>query len=226
MAERTIRNKIISLIFLFGLVVVLNRFFASDSYSAVDDQPSRPPLQQMFEQLPGWPASSFIALSDDIVSSLMLDDYLYRNFGIQDQGIALYIGFYRKATKVGAAHDPLVCFQGQGWQIAARGKGFHETPGGAGIHYAEMLANRQNHREFLIYWFQTADKTADNTFKQKMDMIVQRLTGGRENNAFVRISVPLHGKMSTEDARKRILDFMNEFYPRFLSYLMAERKPS
>jgi EpsI family protein len=178
-------------------------------------------LQQFFIDLPGFPGRDFIPLTSEIVQELKLDDYLYRSFGTPDLPISLYIGFYRTARKVGASHDPLVCYPGQGWQVFNRGNGIYKIAGNSNqiINYATMLAQRENNQELLIYWFQTHDKTSSNTIKQKIDMIGQRLMGGGENNAFIRISSPVTDANVRDVVQQRMFEFIDAFYPLFLSYL-------
>ena len=207
-------------IVLLGLTTGLTYLTGGQRFGIKQGHAPQPPLLQSFTDLPGWLGMKSTPLTENIVRTLDLDDYLYRTYGASDLPVSLYIGYYRTAGKVGASHDPLVCFQGQGWQIVNRGKGLHEVPGvpDRQVSYATMMVQRGNNRELIIYWFQTHDRTSDNTFKQKIDMIRQRLTGGGENNAFVRISAPL-GKDNREIVRQKMMDFLDVFYPRFKEYI-------
>lgn len=221
MAENIAKFRTILIIVALGITAGVSQKIIHQQSAGFQHQAERPTLQQYFTNLPYWHELNIIPLTDDIIQELRLDDYIYRSFGSSDLPISLYIGFYRTADKVGASHDPLVCFQGQGWQIVDRGKGYHKITGAINqsVNYATLQAQRENQQEFIIYWFQTYDKTANNTFKQKIDMAVQRFMGGGVENAFVRISAPLTKDATKEIVMKQMFEFIDVFYPKFLSYL-------
>lgn len=182
---------------------------------------AKEPLNSALASLPGWNASSNIPMGANIEEALFLDDYLFRTYQHGDAKVSLYIGYYRSAAKVGAAHDPLVCFTGQGWRIVNRGTGKHSLPGPDNmvINYATMVAEQHTDKEFIIYWFQTNGITSSGTFDQKVQMLWQRLRNvPSEENAFVRVSTRIDGD-SPEVAKKRVLEFINTFYPEFYRYV-------
>jgi len=182
---------------------------------------AKEPLNSALASLPGWNASPNIPMGAKIEEALLLDDYLFRTYQQGDSRVSLYIGYYRSAAKVGAAHDPLVCFTGQGWRIVNRGKGKHQLPGPENltISYATMIAEQQSEKELIIYWFQTNGVTSNGTFGQKTQMLLQRLRNvPREENAFVRVSTRIDGN-SPDIAKKRIMDFIDTFYPEFYRYV-------
>jgi EpsI family protein len=181
---------------------------------------AKPPLNRILCEIPGWRAGESFDMGDRIIETLQLDDYLFRAYQRDGERVTLYIGYYRTAKKVGAAHDPLVCFTGQGWRIGDRTQGNFTlvTVPGRRITYSSMIAERQGERELLIYWFQTNGTTSAGTFSQKVAMVWDRLNGNEEENAFVRLSTPI-GDESPETTRKRIFGFIENFYPIFYSYV-------
>lgn len=184
-------------------------------------QASKEPLNNALASLPGWNATSSVPMGAEIEETLKLDDYLFRTYKRGNEAVTLYIGYYRSAAKVGAAHDPLVCFTGQGWHIVNRGTGKHHLPGPDNftINYSTMVAEQQSDKELIIYWFQTNGTTSAGTLEQKINMLKQRLRNvPKEENAFVRVSISMKGE-SPEAAKKSILDFVNTFYPKFYRYV-------
>lgn len=184
-------------------------------------QTSKESLKTTLDSLPGWNASPNISMGATIEDALKLDDYLFRNYKRDKDTVTLYIGYYRSADKVGSAHDPLVCFTGQGWRIVDRGAGKLQLAGADNlkINYSTMIAELQSEKEYIIYWFQTNDTTSSGTFGQKSQMLWQRLRNNpREENAFVRVSTKMEGN-SPETAKKRALEFINTFYPEFYRYV-------
>lgn len=183
---------------------------------------AKAPLQQAFSRFGGWMGLANSPMDEKVVEALNLDDYLFRSYRRGNGEVSLYIGYYRSAAKVGAAHDPLVCFQGQGWKIEKRDQGSYtlvHRPAMT-VSYSSMVAERQDERELIVYWFQVNGKAMATTHAQKGAMLWEKLTGRGEENAFVRLSVPL-GTGSVEQARTRIFEFVEDFYPDFHRYVTS-----
>ncbi|KIE41988.1 MULTISPECIES: exosortase C-terminal domain/associated protein EpsI [Geobacter] len=201
------------------VLLAVTAFMIHGRSQAVTANGSGVPLRSGFVRVAGWNALGDQPLELRVVEELKLDDYLYRSFVRDGAVVTLYIGYYHTAGKVGAAHDPLVCFNGQGWRIAERNEGQLRLAGSPElrVNYSSMIVERDGQREQVVYWFQTNDKTASTTLAQKVHMVRDRLFGSGENNAFVRISTPVAGD-STDRSLVRIADFVEAFYPSFHRY--------
>jgi EpsI family protein len=208
-------------VILLSILLAATAFLVYGRMEAGSAPTPKVPLRQAFDRVNGWSGGGNQPLSDQVVDLLKLDDYLFRSFAKGAQTVTLYVGYYRTAGKVGAAHEPLVCFQGQGWGIVERSHGRCTLAGASGLtlSYASMIAERQGERELIIYWFQTNGRSSVNTFSQKVDMVRDRLFGHGEDNAFVRITTPI-GNGSPATARKRVFDFVEAFYPAFNRYMV------
>ena len=177
-------------------------------------------LNEALQSMKGWKGAGPRAMDEVIVKELKLDDYVNQMFSNGKETVWLYIGYYLTSKKIGAAHDPLVCFPGQGWTISgSKSATLDLKPGFEGtVSYSEMIAERGLYKELVIYWFQSYDKAISETFSQKLSALVSKISQGREDNAFVRTSMALEGK-SPEEGREVIFDFIREFYPAFLKYV-------
>lgn len=177
-------------------------------------------LRQAFAKIDGWALALDEPLDPGVVRELELDSYLFQSY-VRDHRVAnLYIGYYLSAKKVGAAHDPLVCFKGQGWQIANRESGEYRLARDPDlkISYSSMIAQREEDRELVLYWFQASGKTAATTQAQKIALLFETIAGRGEENAFVRITAPI-GAERPEVVRKRLFEFIEGFYPDFYRYV-------
>jgi EpsI family protein len=190
-------------------------------YSPIDKQIHRKQISlgEYINDLPGWVNGGDIPLSDTIVEALKLDDYVFRRYINGTDIVTLYIGYYYSGQKIGAAHDPLVCFPGQGWQLSEQKKGnviIKEND--LSVNYSKMVASKDGIKEYLIYWYQANDKTLTSTFEQKISLFISQLFNNKQDNAFIRISIKYAGK--TED---RILEISNKFiqsmYPKIIRYV-------
>lgn len=204
----------ILVVLLGGTAALVNR----PAETAADRLPSVE-LKQALARVDGWTSGRGIALEAKVVEELKLDDYLFQSFSNELGSVTLYIGYYHSAKKVGAAHDPMVCYPGQGWKV--ENKRQDSLPMGMGAEnfcFSTMIAAHDGQKDLVFYWFQAHDQAAADTFSQKVALFKQKISGGRESNAFVRITTSLQNR-SEEDARRLILSFVDSFYPTFLHYL-------
>lgn len=174
-------------------------------------------LSNVFVNVNGWKYISDTNMQKNIVEALELDDYLFRTFRKDQRVVSLYVGYYRTATKVGAAHSPLVCFPGQGWEISLPEKVNAISDSGK-INAEKLIIKKGRQHELILYWFQSYDMTSSGTFLQKVHNFWARLTSKSEDNAFVRVSVSIRNG-NNEDALKTAINFIQDFYPNFLRYI-------
>ena len=178
---------------------------------------SKIPLSRAFSSFDGWKSIGDVNMQQGIVDALELDDYLFRSYSNDRSVVSLYIGYYSTTAKVGAAHSPLVCYPGQGWEISVPQKINVRKEEGT-VNVEKLLVRKGRQRELLLYWFQSYDMTSKGTFWQKVHNFWARLNSNPEDNAFVRISVSIQGD-NIDAAYITATDFIQDFYPRFLRYI-------
>jgi len=201
-------------------------------YGAVSGTPSEltreADLDSISDAFGKWRKNQDILLDTKIVDALKLDDFVFSDYLRGDDRLTLYIGYYHSDRKVGAAHDPLVCFPGQGWKLSKKTKQHLTVPLGgdetATLRYNAMLAEMPGHRELVVYWFQSYDQTADSTLLQKIQMLLSTIRNKGQDNAFVRINVVLNPGRGEEEALELANSFLLDFYPQFFNYI--KRSPA
>ena len=179
-------------------------------------------LGAALEDLNNWDQSAFSPLDPEIIKSLQLDDYLNHRYINASRSVFVYVGYYLTSQKIGAAHDPLVCYHGQGWRVANREK--HDfllnTDPAKHISYVSMIVESKGYKELVVYWYQSFDRTNSNTLFQKLGLLKSKFLDHREDNAFIRISTPMEGK-SAKEGLTTINKFISDFYPIFLDYVKS-----
>lgn len=168
-----------------------------------------------------WRTVEDIPLEEKIRKELKLDDYLFRRFSDGRVSLVLYVGYYYSVAKVGAAHDPLVCFPGQGWVLSNRKTIEQQTSlaeGSGNLAFATMKAERTEDKELLLYWFQADTQTTANTLLQKLYLLRAKLLGQGQHNAFVRVSISLRDT-TMADGQEALSRFVSDFYPVFHAYV-------
>lgn len=177
-------------------------------------------LVQTLARVGDWQKTAVTPLDPIIVEELKLDDYVFQTYSRNDMHVDLYVGYYYSSLKVGAAHDPLVCFPGQGWHVsdseshrlAFSGDRSYE------LNYSSLLARKEGKRELVFYWYQAGAHSTPGPFLQKLLLLRSKFLKRSENNAFVRISTSLKDE-SREAGKRRLIAFMDDFYPEFVNYV-------
>lgn len=175
-------------------------------------------LHEAAEKIPGWYNAGFEFLDPRITDALKLDDYINNSYSKGKNRVDLYVGYYFSTKKVGAAHDPLVCFPGQGWEVSDIKTGKFVINENIPLNFSEFIANRGQQKFLILYWFQSGETTNDSTYAQKLSTFKNKYARKGEDNAFVRISTPLDEK-SENEGKQLIFEFINAFYPVFLQYI-------
>jgi EpsI family protein len=209
------QKSVIILIFLFLFVAAIG-YVKPESRAGKKQRL----LGEVFKDLQSWKAQGVISLDGKIVKELNLDDYLNQWYQSGPNHVFVYVGYYLRSLQVGAAHDPLVCFPGQGWVLSYKSTGriVMNPENGGSVFYSAMIAERGNQKELLVYWFQSYDVANADTFSQKLATWWGKMRGKGEDNAFVRISMALD-RRTLEEGKEIILSFVREFYPVFLEYV-------
>jgi EpsI family protein len=174
-------------------------------------------LQQILFSIDGWHNGGRMPLDAGIREELKLDDYANNYFTNGRNRISFYIGYYLTSKNVGAAHSPLVCFPGQGWLLSDFDKRTVRVDGSE-INLMVIKASTAQKKELLIYWFQAFERTSPGTFWQKIYVLLSKYTRKREDNAFVRVTLPMD-EMSEKVAYEVGVRFIEAFYPIFLDYV-------
>ncbi len=166
-----------------------------------------------------WKNQGTIPLSENIVTALELDDYLNNSFVNGKENVFLYVGYYLSQKKVGAAHSPLVCFTGQGWELSGLNN-LSLQIGNDNIKLASMIIAKGEEKQLVLYWFQAFDKTSSGTLMQKVNLLKSKLLHSREDNAFVRVVIPFGQEKSLQEAKEIGIQFIEYFYPIFKDYIL------
>jgi EpsI family protein len=179
-------------------------------------------LQSALNNLPHWTITGTIPVDDKIQKALELDEYLFQRYSNGQQSITLYIGYYHSAKKVGAAHDPMVCFPGQGWRLHGTSTGKLKLSDALGtqLPYATITATLGEQSEHILYWFQAYDEPASSTLMQKILLFKKTLLREGQDNAFVRVSIPCPAQ-DTNRCEQTLENFVQDFYPPFLRYITS-----
>jgi len=205
-------------------IVVLVIVFSVTSFLIYHTPSSKPvnkkePLLNWLTNIYGWGAGEHIPLDPEIVEALDLDDYANQYYFKEKENVFLYVGYYLTTEKLGAPHSPLVCFHGAGWTISQKEKRRVNFKGNK-LDFMSAIVTRGRERQLLLYWFQAFDRTFPGTFFQKLYAFWTKWLHGREDNAFVRVSLPVE-EPAPDAAMRTGMAFLEAFYPIFFEYVVS-----
>ena len=209
------QRSLIVLIIAFILTALI--VYAKPSQKAAGKKEN---LSQVLRTIDGWQNAGKVEVDQRVINNLDLDDYAYERYLRGRQAVTLYIGYYFGTAKVGAAHDPFVCFPGQGWVVSEAKPGQFDFSAGAeySVQYSSMIVERDQRKELVVYWFQSFDRALAGTFSQKIVTFWQKVRGMPGDNALVRITVSM-GSNSPSESIGIANEFIRSFYPAFLKYV-------
>ncbi|MEW6442064.1 MAG: exosortase C-terminal domain/associated protein EpsI [bacterium] len=179
----------------------------------------RAPLHHSLQAIRGWGAPVSLETDARVLGLLAVDDYVNDLYSRGSERVYLFIGYYGTSGKVGKPHSPLVCYPGQGWTLS-RPEVRSMLVMGNEVRFSAVVAGRGSDQDLVLYWFQAFDRTAPGTFLQKMYLLRAKLVSRREDNAFVRVSIPMDGR-TREEVLRTGRDFIGDFYPVFLRYICS-----
>ena len=177
-------------------------------------------LSQYLGEVGGWSSFERAAMSVNIQDSLTTDDSLFTTYKRGDRELDVYIGYYFTSDKIGKPHSPLVCFPGQGWSTSNEKKRTlilgekDQVP----LHVNSIIVQKGENRQLILFWFQAYDRSCADTFSQKIVALWNRIRHGREDNAFIRVSIACDNE-DIETSLAEASEFLEVFYPAFLRYI-------
>jgi EpsI family protein len=161
-------------------------------------------------EIEGWRYIRDIGVDDWVLDDLEAQALIYREFR-NNINIPLSLVVIYHINKRWGAHDPIVCYKSQGWDVIeeinnVNIKGQNQT-------YAvnRFIVRKEGNLELVYYyWFSSNKKITSSRKKQMLDMIIHGIIHGFAESGFVRISIPIK-ENNIQEAVLVINDFTEKF---------------
>ncbi|MGI8548263.1 MAG: exosortase C-terminal domain/associated protein EpsI [Gemmatimonadaceae bacterium] len=145
-----------------------------------------------------------IPIGADEVQTSGVSDYINRLYYVtKDQPVALYIGYHATQQGDKRMHSPTLCLPGSGWTPV--GETRVTVPGANGpATVNRFVLQNAGHQILVYYWFQGRGRLTAGQSELKLNAIKDALLTHRDEEALVRIIVPLddvHAAPSTDPNR-------------------------
>jgi len=154
-----------------------------------------------------------------VYDELAADDTLVREYKRAGESPVWFVIIYHENTRYGA-HDPMVCYRAQGWDIEDEGTiALTRRSGGFDANWA--LVSEGGRERLALYWWYTAGDLATGD----RDSFLARMaaSGIRSNitfGAFMRVSTDVHDG-DVEAARARVREFAEDALPHVAAILAS-----
>ena len=164
--------------------------------------------QGMLKQVPTsfgpWNGTE-LSFEDAVVEELRADDILIRRYDESGKPPVWLCIVYHQNRRYGA-HDPLLCYQSQGFVIEREGHARVADGSPDGLEVNTFLAERQKQRRVVWYWWTTNGLSTSDVGAFRRRMAFSGALDNRSGGAFVRVeSVARDGDLDA--ARARVADF-------------------
>jgi EpsI family protein len=180
----------------------------------------RDPFTLFPVRLGEWESGAQRLLDPQTEQILAADDYYSVSLSRADgtPSVDLFMAWY-KDQMTGGTHDPEVCLPGGGWEIADL-KQIEVTPAvEAPFMLNRAIIQKGVERMLVYYWFEQQSNRTASTLSAKTQLMMGKLTNGRNDSAIVRLITPIdvdEGIGSAEARLKDAMDAVLEPLPRFV----------
>ena len=166
------------------------------------------PLTTLPRQVLAWEGRD-IPMTGSVEEMLNADQHVQRRYYDSAGGLVwMYVGYYGTKRGGRSEHSPWACYPAAGWDVLGDHSQRIATTGGAEIQ--EILVQRGSEQRLVHFWYRTSrSEHVVGALAHAWDRFLGRLTIGRADGAFVRLSSPVDGQ-SLDAIRGRLLSFRRE----------------
>ncbi|HET7216522.1 MAG TPA: EpsI family protein [Vicinamibacterales bacterium] len=177
---------------------------------------ARSPLSELPLEIDGWRGFESVPLSDDVVATLGVDDYVNRQYHRGKLPIATYVGYYASQRSGDTIHSPQNCLPGAGWLPVASGPQRIDA-GGTTVTVTRYDIVKGLDRQVVLYWYQGRGRVISGEYANKGWLMLDAARYGRSDGGLVRLIAPAHGH--GDDALREVTAFAAALLPRLPRYL-------
>jgi EpsI family protein len=203
---------LVSLAILVSALLILHR-------SNGDAVPIRKPLDSFPTTVGEWQAGRGTIFSADILSQLMLRDYVMRDYGDErGRNVNLYIAYWDTQRKGAAMHSPKNCLPTAGWEpVEASVVTIPLSPPHSPITVNRYLIQKDRDQQVVLYWYHAQGRVIAGEVSARIEMVKSAVVKNRTDGALVRVISPVYG--SVRETSDRLVAYVQELYPILAEYL-------
>jgi len=151
------------------------------------------------------------------LTALNATDHLSVNFVRGAEVVNVWSAYYDSQYSGNAAHSPLVCIPGGGWQV--EDGGIAEIPlAGGSLTASRLIISQGTDKQLVYFWFVEGGRHETNEYVAKLRLFQNAVLRNRRDGALVRFVTPVDGG-DLAGADDRLKDFVAEVAPLLPDYV-------
>ncbi len=178
-------------------------------------------VKRTFKGINGW-SSKDVVYDPNVQKILSPDNIVFKQYRKEGKlTVTLFIAHYATLEKTDRSHSPEVCFTGQGWEIKKNhvAKIHLNTDKESTVSVNEIFLKHGGSRMISLSWFQTAYEALPYRGLHKISLLINKLVGKLDSNAFVRLTVIVPNDMDIEVASSQLKQFVPGLLPLLMDFL-------
>lgn len=203
------------------VLVVLTLFGAFGSYLRFTEHGSDEMAQ--FSEIPMTTADYFgeeQRFSEESYEILQADTTTLRLYvDYEGNKYWLFVAYFASQEYGSQIHSPRHCLPGGGWKIENIEPFDLKLADNSSKLINRLSISIDQHRQLMLYWFETRGGTIREEFGLKLDLMKNSLLLRPTDAAIVRLTVPVNIGEDFESATRRALGFFDTFHPTVMKAL-------
>lgn len=177
-------NKLINL-----LIVLLVGTVYTITYKPASARRSIQNLDEKSLQVSGWSFLHDIQMDYSQYTALDPSSLIFRNYQDETGDVVNLTVVYHQNDRWGA-HDPVVCYESQGWKVSPIAQAPSIVIDGRRIVLNGFIATNAKHTSLVYYlWFSSSENLVGSRTRQMVNMILDGLFRGYTESGFIRFSI-------------------------------------
>lgn len=179
-----------------------------------DQIPASEPLAQIPQNISDWSGND-VQIDQESLDVLGAGDFLSRVYArtATSQPIELFIGYFPTQRTGVSIHSPRNCLPGSGWTFESAHSLDLNDASGHPHRVGEYVITDGEHRQFVIYWYQSHGRSIANEYMAKLYLVIDAIRMDRTDGALVRVGTPINPTENWAQARARAESFTSELAP-------------
>jgi exosortase D (VPLPA-CTERM-specific) len=168
-------------------------------------------------QVGAWQGAD-MPIDGSALAALNATDHLSVNFVKGAEVVNVWSAYYDSQYSGNAAHSPLVCIPGGGWQVEDGGIAEVLLAGGGSLTASRLIISQGTDKQLVYFWFVEGGRHETNEYVAKLRLFQNAVLHNRRDGALVRFVTPVDGG-DLAGADDRLKDFVAEAAPLLPNYV-------
>lgn len=132
---------------------------------------------------------------------------------------SLFIAYFGTQRSGKAPHSPKNCLPGAGWLPVVSDRLLFDVPGRTEkLEANRYIVARGNDKSLVLYWYHTPHRTIADEYHAKFYTVVDSLRYNRSDTAVVKVTIPIRGERTEEQATEIAKEFIRTFFAKLNPY--------